>query len=219
MKIIFTHFTTTQYGICMSENPYPDISTDWHSEQGALPAFWTTANVPVASANLTNLKSNTTYYVCPYFVNAFGIFYCNVTSFKTPRAVFQLDLVINEALNSSENIYKHCNTELVLHNDETASLPNFIINEMNWGISSTGWPNYNPILIISWSNGSVWGESTYHYTYWDECEFVQIWIKFTVNLNEMKIGDVATGGISLVKESIFSYYEAYTGPATLTRIE
>ena len=75
-------FPVSQHGICLSQISLPTIDNSiWYNKLGVLPIVWTT--IPEVSANLTNLHSNQTYYVCPYFTNWFGTFYGKVENFIT----------------------------------------------------------------------------------------------------------------------------------------
>ena len=72
-------FPVSEYGFCISKNPLPDIG-DLHVSLGAMTT--STANL---STPFTNLDTNTTYYVCPYFANWFGYFFGKVQSFSLEK--------------------------------------------------------------------------------------------------------------------------------------
>ena len=222
-------FPVPEYGIVVSKSSLPNIYDDSRFSSGALPITLSNDNPPVASSHLVNLEPNTTYYVCPYYLNWFGDFYGNVTSFKTEAQTsigdFQLDFVVNEYRESTSSgvwlsAYKHCNTSLILHDNRKATLSNFFINEMNWGIVSSGWPSYTPTaIVISWSNGSSAGLSGYHYTYWDNFKFVWLNLRFSGDINKVAIGEVLTGTIEMGDLNIYNtQIPTHRGPASMTRI-
>jgi len=75
-------FPVSQYGICVSQNSFPTVeNSNWHNTLGELPTMWTNTSVPIASAELKDLKKGT-YYVCPYFLNIFGTFYGKVKNIE-----------------------------------------------------------------------------------------------------------------------------------------
>jgi len=79
-------FPVSQHGICISQTSLPTVENSlWYNELDALPTTWTNTSVPVVSAELTNLKPTTIYYVCPYFINTFGTYYGKVQSFALEK--------------------------------------------------------------------------------------------------------------------------------------
>ena len=80
-------YPVSQYGIILSENPLPAIDNGWYNNLGAIPATWTPATAPTASAFLKDLPGvgeiddDKTYYICVYFRNVFGTFYSKVTKY------------------------------------------------------------------------------------------------------------------------------------------
>jgi len=97
-----------------------------------LPNSWTASNPPVAASHLVNLEPNTTYYVCPYFVNWFGDFYGDVTSFETGQYRWRInaDVRIN-------GVTQHYSSDVFLggypyFESGTAYMPDFKWTEMGW---------------------------------------------------------------------------------------
>ena len=157
---------------------------------------------------------------------------------NTNIAVFQLDFVINEkreSIFSGEwiNTYKHCNTESILHNLDVrygrAFIPSFSSQfddvrekDWNWGINSTGWPNYDPISFISWHNGFSVGypPMNYHYTYWDELPFVWINIRFEGDITQSSVNEVVMGTIEMGDHDFYNQrVPTCRGTATIKRIK
>jgi hypothetical protein len=181
----------------------------------------------VYKCQLTDLKPDTDYEAVAYVKQNEQPFFSDYTIFFTTQSlVFELDIVINEKRESiySEwvSTYKHYNTELRLHhtneNSGQATLSSFFINEMIWYLASTGWPNYYPISVIHWSNGS--SSPHMQYTYLDDFEFVWLNISFSVDINEARIDEVITGPFAMGELDFYNQgCDRYKGQATLTRIE
>jgi murein DD-endopeptidase MepM/ murein hydrolase activator NlpD len=151
------------------------------------------------------------------------------------NGIFQLDFVIDEkreSIFSGEwvSTYKQCNAELTLqYINEYQGIAtssgfciNAIDNEMNWSLSSTGYPDYYPVSIISWHNGFSVGypPMDYHYTYWDELPFVWIQIRFDVDITNARIDEVIRGTVEMGDHDFYNQSAATCrGSASITRIK
>ena len=95
-------FPISQHGILLSKNSLPTVSNSvYHNTLGPLPATWTPLNVPVVSANLTNLELGQPYYVCTYYTNIFGTFYGKVKNLNENDD--PVTFTINDATNITQN--------------------------------------------------------------------------------------------------------------------
>ena len=77
-------FPVSQHGICLSQNDLPTLTNSvYYNTLDELPATWTPSNVPIVSADITNLQPNQAYHACTYFTNIFGTFYGKVASLNS----------------------------------------------------------------------------------------------------------------------------------------
>jgi hypothetical protein len=218
----------TKYGICYRES---NGSSTWIFQEST-----NKDNYGRYKCQLINLKPNTAYEALAYVIqNGQPFFSDYFVQFFTPREVYEIDFTINEKRESIysaewENTSKHCNTELALQYANeyqgTVTSSNFCIDainsEMNWSLSSTGYPDYYPVSIISWHNGFSVGypPMNYHYTYWDELPFVWIQIRFDVDITKAKIDEVIRGTVEMGDHDFYNQMSpTCRGTATLTRIE
>jgi hypothetical protein len=212
---LFGLFPVSQYGICVSRNPLPNIATDSYNNLGALPETWTTFDAPIAASHLANLEPNTTYYVCPYFLNYYGDFYGEVQSFTTKnyRWYIDADIIIDGKT-------YHYGSDVFLDgfpNVEAgrARLPDFKWTEMTWNNPWRLTYGMDFRLIISGPSSDLGLD---YESDWGNDVGVGMWVSLP-----MEIGDVRKGNISFSKDCFYGYLACgisnYGGTFSLTRID
>lgn len=207
LKSDATFFSVSQYGIVVSKDPLPKIEDGAHSNLGPLPDNWPKDNPPVASLELNNLQQKTKYYTCPYFVNWFGNYYGNISSFTTGQFRWKLeaDLMIDGKT-------EHYSSDIIALSDNKVSMPGFKWKELDWG---TYWGRFGFCYTTTFSQVGFekpWG--------WDDDLYIHL---LTSNSNNPEVGEVRNGVIEFSGYSWVgptSYRNGtFGGTFTLTRIE
>jgi hypothetical protein len=75
IKVFDFIFPVTQHGFCWGETPFPTVTDNYKNTLGAPDPISTSIVGFLMQANITNLNSDVTYYIRPYFTNMIGTFY------------------------------------------------------------------------------------------------------------------------------------------------
>ena len=143
-------FPTVQHGFCWGTAPMPTVNNN-KKEFGKLEFV---DGLKSIATTITNLEGKTTYYVRPFFVNYFGVFYGQETSFSLGSPVITLNPVSLSFGDVTTNTGKQL--EIIVRNtgDETLKISTITSSDPAFTVSSSATtllPNEEGIALVTFS--------------------------------------------------------------------